>query len=107
MIHPAGYRIMAKPDEVNKEHEVSPDIKIILAVDEKLEKGATMRGTVLEVGEIANRAHVIGKYGEQVGRPWVKPGMVIYWAKYSGKFIKFEDQEFLFINDEDVVAYES
>lgn len=107
MIHPAGYRILAKPDSVLKEHKVEgSDIKIELALDEKLEEGATVTGTVVEVGPIAFQAFQIGAYGEYQGKPWVSPGMKIIWAKYSGKHVMHKGEKYVFLNDQDIVGWD-
>lgn len=93
MIRPAGYRILVKPDEIN----TKTDWGLQIVTDEKLERAAIMKGTVVAVGEFA--------YRDDPG-PWVKVGDRIIYSQYAGKFIKdpVEDETFVVMNDEDVVA---
>lgn len=99
-----GHKIIVKPDQVAKEHEVKgTNIKLHLAVDEKLYQGAQVKGTLVDVGPSAWKA--FGKDFE--GEPWAKVGDQVYYSKYAGKSI--EDPEdvdtlYLVMLDEDVNA---
>ena len=94
-----GFRVLVKPDAI-VEKTVGG---IVLALDEKLEKGAQVKGVVIDVGPEAyrafNRAAGFDDY-----RPWVKPGDHVYYAKYSGKRIIEGTEELLFLNDEDIAG---
>lgn len=91
---PAGYRILVDPDEVKKETESG----IVLVTDEKLERAANQKGTVVGLGEFA--------YDGYKGK-WVKLGDRIIYSQYAGKFLEDPNEEghlFVVLNDEDVVA---
>lgn len=96
-----GFRILVKPDPIE---EVSKG-GILIASDEKLERGAQVSGVVVDVGPEAYRAFNKAA-GFEDYRPWVSIGDHIYYAKYSGKRIidKESGEEFLFLNDEDVAG---
>lgn len=99
MAKAVGFRILVRPDPIE---EVTKG-GIVLAVNEKLERGAQVTGVVLDVGPEAYRA-----FNKAAGfddyRPWVKPGDHIYYARYAGKRITSDGEELLFLNDEDVAG---
>lgn len=102
MIQAVGFRVLVKPREV----EETTASGIVLATDKKLDKGATVIGTVIHVGPEAFRS-----YNRSAGFkdyfPWVKSGDEIYYAKYSGKWVDDPDEpgvEYLMLNDEDIVG---
>lgn len=101
MIEPVGFRVLIKPDPVLETTKSG----IVLALDKKLEAGATQTGTVMALGPEAfksyNRAAGFNQYV-----PWCTIGDHISFAKYAGKWVDDPDtkEEFLIINDEDVVA---
>ena len=94
---PAGHRLLVQRDNFEKVTEGG----IILATDEKLEKLHINRGTILKVGPTCWLADWLG--GGKV--PWCKEGDRIYFAKYAGAVCIDEEtkEEFLLINDEDVL----
>lgn len=99
-----GHKLIVKPDVVDKEHKVKgTDIKIHLAIDEKIEQGGQVKGTIVDIGPDAWKA--FGK--DFTGKPWAKVGDRIYYSKYAGKTI--EDPEdpdtlYLIMLDEDINA---
>lgn len=99
MLKAVGHRVMVKPREVKK--TTASGIAIVL--DEKIEKSATVIGTVVGVGPDAWKTmYITGTASE----PWAKVGDEVYYAKYAGKWVIDEDTqtEYLIINDEDITA---
>jgi chaperonin GroES len=93
MIVPLLHRILVMPDPV----ETKTSGGIILAVNEKREQAAAERGTVISVGETA--------FKDFGGDPsLVQTGTRIYYAKYAGKEVKENDELYVLLNDEDVIA---
>jgi co-chaperonin GroES (HSP10) len=92
-----GFRIIVKPDEIKKETASG----IVLALDERAEKGARITGTIVHIGEIAWAAYKpVSMYaGLQVGDK-------VFFAKYAGKLIidPTDKAEYVVLNDEDIVA---
>lgn len=89
---PVLHRVVVIPDEI----ETKTASGIILSVNEKAERKAVERGTVISLGDTAFKdfkAEVIPEVGD-----------VIYFAKYAGKSITEDGKEYLLLNDEDVVA---
>lgn len=97
MIRTPGYRLLVKPDEIVKKTESG--IIVEFGENEKLEKGARITGTVVQIGPECWSMH-------KGNAPWCKLGDKIYWAKYAGKqVVDPTDQiEYLILNDEDVVG---
>ena len=105
-IEAVGHRVLIKPDPVKKSQG-----GIILAVDTKLEQGATTTGTVIQVGPDAfydyRPDHVPVNHWER----WVKEGDRVIYAKYAGRFIDSEEKDeggdpiyYIVLNDIDVFA---
>lgn len=95
MIKAPGYRLVVKPDDIQTKTESG--IVIEYGANEKLEKGARITGTVVDIGPEC--------WGIDKGKlPWCKVGDRIFWAKYAGKNVvdPFTNEEFLILNDEDV-----
>ena len=100
MAKAVGFRILVEIDDVKTTSEGG----IVIVTDERLERNASVKGTVLDVGPEAFRA--FNKAAGIEYSPWVKPGDRIYFAKYAGKHVDDEKtgKPLLFINDEDVVG---
>jgi co-chaperonin GroES (HSP10) len=100
-IEAVGHRVVVKPDPVEKKTKSG----LIIQTDERLEKAATVIGTVVSIGPEAFRA-----FNRSAGFkdyfPWVKPGDKVYYAKYAGKFVQDPEtqEDFLIVIDEDIVA---
>lgn len=92
-----SYKVIVKPDKFEKVTESG----IVLAVDERQENGANVRGTVVDIGEDAFAA-----YKPKTEYAGLKVGDVVYYAKYAGKRIKETDdgEEFLVLLDDDIVC---
>ena len=35
-------------------------------------------------------------------KPWCKIGDIVYFAKYGGKFITINEEDYIIVNDEDI-----
>lgn len=101
MLKAIAFRIVVKPDAVKKEEKTLSGIVIASVDTDHDKKGATIRGTIVDIGPDAWKAYRPSQ--EFAG---LKVGDVVYYAKYSGKLIKETDEgeEFLVLNDEDVVC---
>lgn len=99
MIKVPGYRILVKPDEIKK--KTDSGLIIEYAGNEKLEKGARITGTVIDIGPECWEMH---KHPNK--EPWCKVGDQIFWAKYAGKQVVDPETQidYIIINDEDCVG---
>ncbi len=88
-----GHRVLVKP---HLQEEVSEG-GIYIAVGDtfKREQGATQIGTIVGIGP---NAWLDFKPGD----PWAEVGDKIYYAKYAGKNVTIDEEEYVIINDEDV-----
>lgn len=94
MLKPLLHRILVKPDDVE---EVSAG-GIVLAIDPKKERLAVECGAIVSMGDTAFS-------GDFKTNTPPKVGDRVYYAKYSGKTVKDVDkQEYVILNDEDLVA---
>lgn len=110
-IAPLGHRILvrkAQIDERDPAFKAAKAAGIIMARDHedaKRRDAGVDRGWVIEVGPDAHRAFHLNSHGTLDNfKPWVKAGDFIAFAKYAGMVIKDGDDEYIVINDEDVVA---
>lgn len=94
MITPAGHKVMIKPKAVEKYRGA-----IELVIDENRELAATTEGTVVGIGETAYM-----KVDD--GRPWVKIGDNVLYAKYAGVLAVDPDTEeqYVVVHDVDIVC---
>lgn len=92
-----AFRIILKVKEVEEKSKGG----IVLAVDKKLERNAFTEGTIVDIGPDAWSA--FKTKDEFAG---LKVGDKVFYAKYSGKWIVDPEtqEEFLVVNDEDIVA---
>lgn len=109
MIRMTGYRILVKPDPLERQTKSG----IYLARNEKLERSGIQRGVIIDIGESAWKAYreVDGKGNEHNGEAWAKVGDYVLFGKNAGRFIEdpFEpanddDDLYLVMNDEDIIA---
>lgn len=89
---PTLHRILVKVDPVEKKTESG----IILARNERSEKKASVKGTVVKVGSTAFLS-----YGSTAEAEGIKPGTRIYYAKFAGADV---DEDHIFLNDEDILG---
>lgn len=118
MIRPLGHRILVQADEV----ETKTKSGLVLALDEKLEAGAKVTGTVIAIGPTAYTHPDLGaepvlepetrRVIRYKANPWCKVGDRVYWAKYAGKRVVDPDDPdtepgtgskiMIILNDEDL-----
>lgn len=99
-IRPCGHRLIVKPTALEEHDEIYKKAKSagiqFLQKDVRAEQSAEDTGTVISVGVTA--------FKDFGGDPWCKEGDVVVYARHAGKRIKDGDEEFLALNDEDIVA---
>lgn len=94
MLQVKGYRILVKPDEVEKTSAGG----IIMVLDEKLERTGQQYGRVVGIGDTC--------WSEIDSEPWCAVGDRILFSKHAGRFVydpETED-ELMIMNDTDVLA---
>lgn len=103
MIIPALHRILIKQDKLEETDETyvrAKKVGIVIAENEnnKRAQASVDTGTVIAIGETAFR-----DFGTT--SPIVEGDRIAY-ARFSGKFVKdpTSEEEFVLLNDEDVVA---
>lgn len=115
-IHPAGDRVLVKPDSIEKLE--SQKIEIPDTVLARYEQGQST-GTLIDVGPDAflhstefvyhihggDREELIEKRIRGYLEPFAQPGDRIAFGKYTGLRVKGEDGvSYLLLNDEDITA---
>lgn len=101
-IEPVTYRIVVKPHDITEEDEAYRSAKKlgiqIAGNDIKREQEGVDMGTVLSMGPVAFEAF-------NTPNP-LKVGDTIIYARFGGKKVKDPEtkEEFLILNDEDVIA---
>lgn len=98
MLKAIAWRVIVKPDPIEEKSEGG----IVLALDEKLEKGARMTGIIVDIGpDVYPNSH-LADGGMRVGDR-------IYFAKYAGKVVvdRQTKEEYIVLNDEDCVVQET
>ena len=100
MIKPVLHRILIKPDPVSESDEVIRRAKQAgLHVElDKREQAAVEVGTVVSVGSTA-----FLEFHTTADSEGVVPGAKVLFAKYAGKTVKSDGEEFTILNDEDIV----
>lgn len=99
MIQVTGCRLLIKPIELVEHDEVYKRAKAmniqLLEISERKEQSAVDRGEVLQIGEKAHPDYIGNlRVGDKIG-----------YARFGGKYFKDTDgQDYLVINDEDVVC---
>ena len=99
-----GFRVLIKPDDVKKYHDVEgTDKKIeIVSANERVDKVAMYVGTVADIGPLAwldyNKTSNVG--------PWVKVGDRVLYSRYSGKWITDPETEteYVVIDDNHILC---
>lgn len=104
MGRPVAFRVAVRPDPIKTSKEVKTEsgliVKIELAVDKKLEEGATQTGTIIGIGP-----DVYAAFKTKIPFGGLEIGQHVAYAKYSGKWVVDPETEenFLLMNDEDIV----
>jgi co-chaperonin GroES (HSP10) len=99
-VQAVGHRVIVKPDPVLKKSAGG----ILLQVDEKREQASAQKGTVVAVGDMAWKNIAYG-YGIEGWKPWVKVDDRVFFARYSGKQFRDDDNQdevYIIMNDEDI-----
>tara|TARA_R110000787_G_scaffold164798_2_gene277906 strand:- start:226 stop:552 length:327 start_codon:yes stop_codon:yes gene_type:complete len=94
-----GHKLIVRRDQI----ETVTAGGIVLAVNERLERGGQTVGTIVSIGETAWKAFGV----DFEGKPWAKAGDRVYFAKYSGKEISDPDNpsdDLVVMLDEDINA---
>lgn len=97
MLEPISFRVVIKPDPVEKKTKSG----LVLALDEKLEEGATQTGTIISIGP-----DVYAAFKPSLPYAGLEIGQRVSFAKYSGKWVKDDETgiNYLIVNDEDIVV---
>jgi len=100
------HRLVVKPVAIEEYDEVTQRLKALnmeLGVTEetKYYKSQIDQGYVVDMGPTAFRDYV-QKYNLDVP---VKVGMLVTYARHSGKLVKDGEEEFVILNDEDILCY--
>ena len=95
MLKPCGYRVIVRPDELEKTTESG----IVIAYNnEELERANIWYGTLVAIGPTA---------WKDQGENWASIGDRINFSKYTGRFIEDPDDpdtKYLILNDEDILC---
>lgn len=87
-----GHRVLLSPETIKDTTEWG----FQFAGEEwKREKAATQIGVIVDIGKNAWLAF-------DNGDPWAEVGDRVYFAKYAGKFIELDGEEYVIVNDEDI-----
>jgi co-chaperonin GroES (HSP10) len=97
----AGHRVLLKPRFDHEEIQEGALKGFQMDVGEtfKREKAATVVGEVVAIGKMAWKAFDGDSHDWE---PWCKVGDIVYFAKYGGKFITVNEEDFIIVNDEDI-----
>jgi chaperonin GroES len=97
MIHPAGHRVLVKPDPI--EEKTASGIVVSVGTTKDREQQAQIFGVITAIGPNAWK-------GFDDGTPWANVGDKVAIAKYGGFIIRDPDtrEEFRLLNDEDICA---
>ena len=103
-LQPLGYRVLIKPDDIKKYHEVEgTDMKIqIVSANERADKTAMYVGQVVGIGPLAwkdfNKDTNVGA--------WASVGDYVLYSRYSGKWITDPDteEEYVIVDDSHILC---
>ena len=93
------HTVLVKPDKVEDTDDVIRSAKaagIHVQLDKREEKAVEF-GTVVQVGPTAFK-----DYGR--GPDILKGGDYVTYARFAGKLVKYQGEEYLILNDQDVIA---
>lgn len=100
MINVKGYRVLVKPKEVETETESGIIVTIQGSQEEKLEKAGQQFGTVVGIGSDCWS-------GDTFREPWCNVGDTVLFSRHAGRFVydpASEDDEYMIMNDTDILA---
>lgn len=101
MIVPCGHRVLVKAEKIEDidpmyKRAQAAGIQLADTEDKRREQAGLDKGTVVALGPTAFR-----DFG---GDPWCSVGDFIVFAKYAGKGVTDGEDQYIVLNDEDVVA---
>jgi len=99
VVEMVGHRVLLKPADDVASEKTEWGFELNVGDDFKRQKASTTIGEVVSIGPMAWKAFD-GDRPEW--KPWANIGDVVYFAKYGGKFITIDDEDYIIINDEDV-----
>jgi len=98
-----GHRVLLKPADDTSHAEVQEGalkgFQLDVGDDFKRQKASTTVGEVVSIGPMAWRAF---DGDNPLWSPWAEVGDIVYFAKYGGKFITIDGEDYIIINDDDV-----
>ena len=107
---PLGHRVLIKRMTIEERDEAFKSAKkagLVFAEtdDYKRRESGVDRGKVISVGVDAFKEYHRNAHGNlDRFEPWCKPGDYVAFAKYSAMSIKDGEEEFLVLNDADLVC---
>ena len=103
-LQPLGFRVLIRPDEVKKYHEVDgSDLKIeIVSANERADKTAMYVGQIVGIGPLAWRDY---NKDTNVG-DWASVGDYVLYSRYSGKWITDPEteEEYVIVDDNHILC---
>jgi len=105
MLEPAGHRVLIAPDDITETDDImcrAKEMGLEIVKDkqtERAEEASQVIGTLVAVGITAWK-------GYDDGEPWAKVGDRVVYSKYGGTFVQDPDtdEEFILLNDEDIIC---
>ena len=89
-----GHRVLIEP--VFEEDVLDWGFVMDVGTDDfKRQKASAHMGKIVSIGPNAWLAF-------DDGTPWAEVGNLVYFAKYGGKFITYNDKEYVMVNDDDI-----
>ena len=97
MIKVRGYRVLVKPDPIERETESGIVLSIEGTAADNMERSGQQYGTVVGIGNTC---------WHEMGDPWAEIGDRILYSKHAGRLIydKDTEEEFYIMNDTDILA---
>ena len=99
MIVPRGFTVLVKPVDVEEDIKKDKKDSLIFIPDavKDQQRINVHKGTVVAIGNTA--WHGLGD-----GEKWCEVGNTILYAQFGGKFVHDGDEEYVLIQDKDVMA---
>ena len=97
MGRPAGHRVLVKQDKLEQVDEVIAKARRagLIVEEDKRDQAGVDSGIVVALGPTA--------FKDFGGDAWCAVGDRVAFAKYSGKIIQENDENYVVLNDEDIV----
>jgi co-chaperonin GroES (HSP10) len=91
---PVLHRVLVKKDPVEKKTASG----IVLALNERAEAKAAVKGTVVSLGSTC-----FDSYGSTAEKEGIVPGARVYFAKFAGAEVG-DNTDLILLNDEDILG---